>query len=565
MSKNNAPIKYILSKSRKQLFPLALICVGNIAASALSVYQALLMRTLIDSATGDGRSWEALISTAVMLGAALVVLFALRIADSYFSTRIQSKLEIAFKSALVNSIIRKDYAKITSYHTGELLNRIVNDVSVVSDAVVTIPTQLCGLSARLALAFSALAVLDIKFALIVACAGLLLFTVSRIARKPLKRLHKSMQEADGKLRSFLQEILSNILAVKAYFAYDKINAASQELQDAHYRQKMKRRAVAILANTGFSFAFMFGFIFALVWSSVNLYNGVITFGTLTAIMQLVNQVQSPFTGISGLLPKYYAMLASAERICEIDALPDEASTAQMRDAAALYSELDVIRFRNVGFSYDERSALLSNVSFDIARGDFIAIAGISGIGKSTLMKLLLGVYTPSEGSIEIISRGGSIITADSSTRRLFSYVPQSNLLLSGTIRDCLTFFIDEEVSDESIIEALKISCAYDFVSSLADGLDTVIGEHGLGLSEGQAQRLSVARAVLSGAPILLLDEATSALDEDTERRLLSNIRAMKDKSCIIITHRPAGIEMCDKVARIENSTVVMTDNEQPLL
>jgi ATP-binding cassette subfamily B protein len=281
------------------------------------------------------------------------------------------------------------------------------------------------------------------------------------------------------------------------------------------------------------------------------------YGTVTAILQLVNQIQSPFAALSGVMPQYYELIASTERLMEIEKVPDEEAD-NMEDicVAETYDKLKYINFDNISFKYD-RDIILDNTSLKVNKGDFVAIMGISGIGKSTLLKLLLGVFKVENGKIELCLDDKNI-PADYHTRRLFSYVPQGNFLLSGTIRENL-LFINDKASDDEIQKAIEISCSDQFINELPEGLETVIGEHGIGLSEGQLQRLAIARSLLSNSPVMLLDEATSALDEATEKRFLENLKSLQDKTCIIVSHKNAALEICNKHIQIIDKKIVMEE------
>lgn len=259
-----------------------------------------------------------------------------------------------------------------------------------------------------------------------------------------------------------------------------------------------------------------------------------------------------------MIPTYYSVIASAERIIEIENYADEAeSDGSLYDRYECYEKLKEIVFDSVTFKYN-RDYVFKNATAVIKKGDFVAITGISGIGKSTLLKLLLGVVYPQEGTIKIVTED-SEKQVDRNTRSLFSYVPQGNMLLSGTLRENVTFMCKEK-SDEEIERAVKLSCSDDFVSRLPDGLETVVGERGLGLSEGQIQRIAIARAILYDAPIILFDEATSALDEETEERLLKNLRAMENKTCVIVSHKPAALTVCNKEIRIEDGKILVSES-----
>ena len=309
---------------------------------------------------------------------------------------------------------------------------------------------------------------------------------------------------------------------------------------------------------GFSVIFVCAYIYGLIWGSFQILGGVITYGVLTEILSLVSQISTPIQGLTSILPQYYQALASAERIMEIEEFPDE-HIEEMNtsiDLKELYDNLSSIEFKNITFSYD-RDIVLYDTSLSIKKGEFIVITGISGIGKSTLTKLLLDVFPVDKGEIYLEQKDGSRVVVDKNVRGLFAYVPQGNFLLSGTIRDNISF-VRPEASDEEIMRAAEIACA-DFIDELPEGLDTVLGEKGTGLSEGQIQRVAIARAILCDASIIILDEATSALDEKTELKLLENIEKLKNKTCILISHKKAAYKVCGKEVRIEDKKIIVKD------
>lgn len=363
---------------------------------------------------------------------------------------------------------------------------------------------------------------------------------------------------DGAVRSFMQELLESRIVIKTFGAEREMERKTAERGQEQYKAKVRKGAVGILANAGFSLTFSAGYLYALVWGAFGLMANTLSYGTLTAILQLVGQVQTPFTGLSGLLPKIYGVIASAERLMEIENLPDEIERNKGEiNTAAVYRDMKSLELTGVSFRYD-RELVLENADLTINKGDFAVIGGQSGIGKSTLLLLLLGVFIPADGAIGLVLNTGERVPADKRTRKLFAYVPQGNLLLSGTIRESIAF-VNSKAADEEILAAAEVSCAAEFIRALPHGLDTVIGEKGLGLSEGQVQRLAIARAVLCGAPILLLDEATSALDEATEERLLENIKRMTDRTCLIISHKKAAFSRCGKEIRIKDGRLQMTE------
>jgi ATP-binding cassette subfamily B protein len=284
----------------------------------------------------------------------------------------------------------------------------------------------------------------------------------------------------------------------------------------------------------------------LVWGATAISKNAITYGTLTAFLQLVSQVRAPLQNISGILPQYYSAMASAERLMTIENLESEPESIGETELSELKENFQKVSIKNLAFSYDDE-IILKNCSFEFERGKITAITGESGSGKSTLFKLLLGLYEPLGGSLNF----NDDIPINSSTRGMFAYVPQGNMILSGTIRENITL-CNPDVNEEEIIKAAKTAAIYDFITTLPDGFDTVLSERGAGLSEGQIQRLSIARALLFDAPILLFDEATSALDEQTETTLLSNIKELPDKTVLFITHRNTSISVCDSIIHVKD-------------
>lgn len=545
--------KWIVGNVKKEIPMLVLLVVGNALFAVLGVLTALFSKNIIDSAQNTDRN--GLVHYGIILLAVFIAQMALRMLCKSLEVKIQGRIEMKIKTDLFSAILKKDYMKITQIHSGNLMTRLTSDVSVIAEGVTTILPSVVSMATRLICAFAVLITLDKLFALILASAAIVLFVFTRLFRGKMKSLHKLVQESDGKVRSFMQEAIESMLVIKIFDVEEKIRAQSKEVQNENYDAKIVRNRWSIFANIGFSMAFSFGYLFAIIWSGFRLLNGSISFGTLTAIIQLVNQVQTPVTGLSGILPKYYSMLASADRVIEIENMPEsEALNSSSVDTKQVYNELESIEFKNVSFSYD-RDTVIENSSFSIKKGDFVVISGISGIGKSTLFKLMVGVLPPKSGEV-FISSGNKKLSVDKYMRPLFAYVPQGNMLMSGTIRDNIKF-VNDFASDEEVLAAAKISCAFDFISALPQGLDTVLYENGRGLSEGQIQRLAVARAVLSCAPVMLLDEATSALDEATEMQMLKNIKSLNNKTCIIISHKQAAYDICDSEILVSDKKVTI--------
>lgn len=546
-------IKWIFNVCRAQIPAVIFLIALNVVQGVTAVLFANCSKNVIDGATVHGEM-KYVVKYAVMLLGVVLLQLTINIMRNSITERCKARLDVIFRSHILDRIMKKDYAAVTKYHTGELQNRLFNDVNVVTDGFTNILPNSVFFVTRLASSLGYLIIIDKIFALVFVVGGLVVFATAQIFRKQLKALHKRVQETEGETRSFVQELVINLLAVKAFSVEDKMRENADELQEKNYKARIKRRNFTIITNAGLNTVFSVGSVFAIFFGAYRILMGTMTYGTVTAMIQLVNQVQAPFASLSGVMPQYFSMIASAERIMELDNLADEVDlNSRDYDRNKIYSSLKSICFKDISFKYD-RDMILDDTSLSIAKGDFVAIMGISGIGKSTLLKLLLGVFNAQSGEIYIDCADGRI-PVDRHTRKLFTYVPQGNMLISGTIRDNLTF-VNDDVTEQEIEDAVRISCAKQFIDELPMGIETVIGEKGLGLSEGQVQRLAIARSLLSKAPVLLLDEATSALDEETEKQFLTNLREMSNVTCIIVSHKKAALEICNKHIQINNGKIV---------
>ncbi|MBO5713905.1 MAG: ABC transporter ATP-binding protein [Clostridia bacterium] len=551
---NKTAKKWIKLHSKGQSLKMGILIVSNVLFSLLSVLFAIAVKIIIDGATNvDPIIGKAnIIKGSILIGSIVLLQFVFRVVINYLVDHIKGKLEIAYKSHLFGDILKKNYQKITAYHSGDLLNRLNNDVTVVSDAVTTIVPNVVSAVCRLVCAVVAIVILDWVFAIAFVVAGLLVYVTLTLMRTKLKNFHKQSQTTNGKTHSFMQETIENLLAVKVFSANKNVTEKSDKLQSDNFDIKMKRAKYSVTGHAIYNMIFSLGYIFALIYGAFKIFNGVLGYGSLSAILQLVNNVQVPFASLSNVIPKYYAMLASAERILEIENIENEQQVL-LENRDLVYNDLQSITINDLTFAYD-KEIVLSNANLVINKGERVLIEGESGIGKSTFIKLLLGVYKPCSGELVLNGKDFKYQVGEQ-TRNLFSYVPQQNLLFSGTIYDNLTF-INENATIEQINNALKISCADEFVSELSDGLNTKVGENGLGLSEGQIQRIAIARAIISGAPVMLLDESTSALDHETERKLLENLKNLQEKTIIFISHKTSAREICNKIIKIQDKNFV---------
>ncbi len=548
-------LNWILSVARPEIPTVLLIILGEGLWAVFGTVTALFSREIINGATrGDKEHMFLFLIIYLVVALSLLGVHGLM---TYVTERCKGRLEILFRSRVFDKMLTRRYADLREHHTGDLVNRLSGDVGVISDAAATIIPNVVMMSVRLLCAMIVLVRLNWRFALVFGIGGILIFLFARLFKGMVQKYHKAMQQADGRMRSFWQEIFENLMVVKSFVGEKKAEEKSELLMNEHYKLRMKRSLIGTFSSIGTRVVVRMGHLFAIGYGAYCLLRGTMDFGTLTALNQLVGQVQQPFANMTGIMPRYYAALSSAERLMELEELPED-TVGTTVDAAKTYEKLKRLAVRNVTFRYDEDKTILENCSCVINKGDFVSITGMSGIGKSTLFKVLLDIYPTESGEAAVVTADGEL-PLNGSTRTLFAYVPQGNMLFSGSLRDNLLFMAHESVSDEQIEAALACACAADFVNALPEKLDTVIGENGVGLSEGQIQRLSFARALLSGAPVLLLDEATSALDEATEAKLLTNLKALDNRTCIIVTHKKAALAVCNRHFVIKDKKIAEPD------
>lgn len=539
-------IKWIKNVLGKRIWMIAVLgCVQSVLAIS-GIAFALLMRRTIDSAVeGD---YQRFIQAVVAMGFLILSQMIMRWLNRYFEDDTQAVFENRLRQRVFEGILKREYCVIKGYHTGDLMNHLTSDTTVIAEGAVSLLPSFLSMMVRICGVLLVMYSIEPWIALVFLSGGCAVAISTMLPRSWQKRLHKKVQEADGQVRSFLQESLESLLVIHAFGCEAKIESENEDKMTQHRVARKKRNHAFNLLGTGFRFLIQCGYLFGFVWCGIGILEGRITYGTLTAVIQLIGQIQTPFASLGSTFPKYSSMIASAERLMEIvEGEGKEYSLRQEMTREEAYAQLREISFEDVSFAYNQDRIVLMNETFSVNRGEFVAMIGSSGIGKSTIMKLLLSVYQPDEGEIKVRLQD-KVVGLDELPAGMFAYVPQGNYLMSGPIWKVVGFAEKSDVIDRDRVEAACIAaCADEFIKQLPDGYDTVLGERGDGLSEGQMQRLAVARAVYSGCPILLLDEATSALDADTEARMISSLKQMSDYTVFLVTHRKDVWELCDRV------------------
>ena len=496
-------------------------------------------------------SWNDFLLALFGLLALALIALGLQTLVSYTQGKGLALLKQRFRAQVFRELMRRSYVCVSAKHSGEWVARLSNDTQIISTAFLQTLPQLFGLAAQIISALWALFFLLPEAAYLVAFGGVILTLLSIAFRAKLQFSYTQTWLADVATRTFMQERLVNLTIVHAFSQEENSAGQANRRMDQWTQASLRSNRWATFYCFVMHGALQGGYFICIALCGLRLLQGEIGYETLVAVLVLVGRAGSPVSSLTDLAPQYFAMLTSAERMMEVETYPLDCmgGSHEQETIRSYYTQrFSALGIRHGSFAYggDEKQTVLSDFELEIRKNQFVAFLGASGCGKSTVLKLLLSLYSLQEGEVYLRDTDGNEHTLDAVWRGLFAYVPQGNQLLSGTIRDAVTFgAADLMEQEQDIWDALRVACAEDFVSELPDGLDNGLGEGGTGLSEGQMQRIAIARAVFSGRPILLLDEATSALDGETERQLLRNLRTMTDRTVILVTHRLAATEICD--------------------
>ena len=555
--------KWMYTYAKKYKFQIVFYIFLGVLTTVMGLASSVGSKYLIDAVTGQDTGNIALI--ALFIVAMGLFSIGINAITTMISARINIKVNNEIQAEVYDKILVADWISMKEFHSGDLLNRLNGDVNTVASSILSWIPSLITRSAQF---FGILAIIlyyDPTMAVIALGSAPVMLIVSKTLMKKMRDYNKRMRQVSSDVMSFNEESFQNIQSIKAF---DLVGLFSKRLRNVQQNYKdvfLDYNKFSVYTSSFMSVVGMFVAYACFGWGVYRLWTGHITFGTMTLFVQLSGQLSSSFKSIVSLVPSAISATTSAGRIMEFFKIKDESELED--DKAKLIQNntqgkgLSVV-LDDVEFSYNENKTVFKHADIVANPGEIVALVGPSGEGKTTMIRLLLGLINTKSGNASIRDINGVSCKISSATRRFFAYVPQGNTIFSGTIAENMRM-VKQDATDAEIVEALKAACAYDFVNRLPDKINSKVGERGSGFSEGQAQRLSIARALLRKSPILLLDEATSALDVFTERQVLRNIMNMGyARTCIVTTHRPSVLTMCDRVYKIDSGVVCDIDEKE---
>ncbi len=539
-------VKWLLNHSLPYMPKLGLLMVIGMISSSISIFLAIVTKEVIDSAMEGVLNRQSIFIYIAMI----CVTITISSITTLVGVTLDENFSFGIRKQLYSKIIESSWLDVSSYHTGDLMTRLTSDAENIAEGIIYTLPNILNLLLQMLLTFGILFYYDPIIAIFSLMIGPIAALISFIIGRRLKKLQIKVQETEASYRSFLQESLSHLLVVKAFSREKAFLDKLSYLRGENFHWIKELTKLGVVSSSIMSLTFQIGYIAAFAFGSTQVATGVITFGTMTVFLTLVNRIQGPIFELAGSIPQVVSMLASVERVIELQSIKLESYEPSKLEQSSMGIELS-----NIIFAYEGNNFLFDGTSTTIDSGDFVAILGESGIGKTTLVRLIMSFFNPNSGQIKFIDELGNTEESSASSREYIAYVPQGNTLFSGSIKENIQIG-NVLADDQEIQHALKLSAADDFVMDLPQGIDTYIGEGGFGISEGQAQRIAIARALVKNSPILILDEATSALDEQTETRLLESLSKNVNKpTCLMITHRKSILKYCDKELNISKRKI----------
>ena len=537
--------KWLMQYARPYLGKITFVMFLNLIATVITLMMVQISKEIIDQATMKN-SFVMLIVLYVVLMLGIQVISVIA---SILSTMLGEHFSFGIRKQIYEKIIHSHWMDVRKYHTGDLMTRLTSDAGNIADGIVGTIPSIIQLAIELLLVFFTL----FSYSRLLAVFALLVAPVAALSSWclgiKLKKLQIKVQESEASYRSFLQESLSNLLIVKAFANEKYVTERLVQLREERFYWVFKKTKMGLISSTAMSLSFQVGYIAAFSYGVLQISRQMITYGTMSVFLTLVNRVQSPVMGLAQQIPKVVSILASAGRIMELQEMTLEEKLPEQMDTGKVGVKVEHLTF---GYASD---MVLEDVSLRIDPGEFVAIIGESGIGKTTLVRIMMSFMSNIRGKVTFYNDKGEEERANAGSRSFMAYVPQGNTLFSGTIRENIRMG-KLDASEEEMWEVLRLSSGEKFVKELPQGLDTMIGERGHGLSEGQAQRIAIARAFIRKAPFLVLDEATSALDEETELSVLKGLQQLRPRpTCLIITHRKSILQYCDREIKLEHQKI----------
>lgn len=545
--------KWIFSYSARYKGAIIFYTLLGILSTSLGLISSIASKYAIDIITGRQTERLALLLTIMISSSVFSMIFGNVI--SRITLKLSIRINNDIQADIFDKIIDADWLEISRYSNGDILNRFNSDIGTVSgNAISWLPTIVIAVYQFIA-TFAVIWNYDHVMAFIALGSAPFMILMSHYVVKKQREYGKQVRRMSSDMMTFEAETFYNFDTIKSFGIADIYSRKMREWQGRFRELQLTYNMFQIKTNVLLSIIGLFVQMLAFLYCLYLLWMNAITYGTMTLFLGQRSKLSSAFRNVVGIIPNFLNSSVSAHRIRELVDLPREVHIPGSSEIDAYMDDGYTVELDDVNFAYLEDSRVITNSSFVARPGEIVALVGPSGEGKTTMIRLILGLVHPDGGKVTIGASNGEQIEANAETRHLFAYVPQGNTMLSGTIADNMRL-AKEDATDEEIIEALKIACAWDFVKEKPEGINSVVRERGRGLSEGQAQRIAIARAVLRDAPILLLDEATSALDVSTERQVLRNIVQQRpNKTCIVTTHRPSVLNMCQRVYRVMKTHV----------
>lgn len=530
-------------------------------STVMTLVSSIASKELIDVVTGHNVS-KAPLMAVIMISMALFSLFFNSIM-SRITIKINIRIQNDIQADMFDKIIGVNWLDLSRFPSGDILNRFSSDVGTVAQSAIGWVPDIVVAIFNFIATLVVVMYYDPTMMVLTLLNAPVMLVASKVMMAKMRKYNMKVKEMNSEVLDFQSETFSNIDSIKSF---DLTNLFSRRLRDFQSRYKdvnLEYNLFSIKTNIVLSLIGMVIQNLLVVWCVYRLWTGHITYGEMTLFMTQSQRMSSAFNSLVSIIPSTVNSTISAARLIELVSLPKEKRAIDdcenLKDAVA---DGFSVKLKDIDFSYIEDKQIIKSSSFEANRNEIVALVGPSGEGKTTLIRIFLGLLVPNSGDAVLCDKNGVEVALNASTRKYFSYVPQGNTIFSGTIADNLRM-VKEDATDDEIIEALEIACAYDFIKDLPEGINTKVGARGLGFSEGQSQRISIARAVLRDAPILLLDEATSALDVVTEKKVLNNIIKQKpNKTCIVTTHRPSVLNMCQRVYRVQKTRVTQLNEEE---